>query len=172
MKKVLSILGTITLIISTSTTSLVACNMLKYSEDELKKEKEKHKIDTKNQEIRDNLEWIAPQEKPFKQADNNYYFVVWRGDKNDNWKIVKFKHNELKIGKIFDKYNKHTLELREEIGYPFYFILYVRYSSYLAPADWELYNNETYFKSVYRWNSLNIQEPDLIIDEDGNVKVK
>ncbi len=60
MKKILSILVTITLI-GTSTTSLVACNTLQeYSPEKLKELKEKKKIDTKNQEIRDNLEWIAP----------------------------------------------------------------------------------------------------------------
>ncbi|WP_338966327.1 MULTISPECIES: lipoprotein [unclassified Spiroplasma] len=59
MKKILSLLSTITLI-GTSTTSLVACNK-QYSEDELKEQKEKHKINTTNQEIRNNLEWIAPQ---------------------------------------------------------------------------------------------------------------
>ncbi len=42
MKKLLSLLGTITLI-GTSTTSLVACNK-QYSEYELKKEKEKNNI--------------------------------------------------------------------------------------------------------------------------------
>ncbi len=46
MKKILSILGTITLI-GTSTISLVACNTPQYTEDELKKEKEKNNITTK-----------------------------------------------------------------------------------------------------------------------------
>ncbi|WP_310622581.1 hypothetical protein [Spiroplasma citri] len=31
-------------------------------------------------------------------------------------------------------------------------------------------DNGTYFKSVYRWN-LDTQEPNLIIDKDGIVKV-
>ncbi|WP_338964919.1 lipoprotein [Spiroplasma endosymbiont of Sarcophaga carnaria] len=59
MKKILSLLGTITLI-GTSTTSLVACNTPQYTEQQLKELKEKHKIDTENKEIKDNLEWIAP----------------------------------------------------------------------------------------------------------------
>ncbi|WP_310612947.1 lipoprotein [Spiroplasma citri] len=91
MKKILSLLGTITLI-GTSTTSLVACNT-QYNEDELKQLKKENKINTTNQEIKDNLEWIAPQEKPFNEVDNKYYFVVWRGDKNDNWRIIKFKND-------------------------------------------------------------------------------
>ncbi|KAF0849994.1 lipoprotein [Spiroplasma poulsonii] len=40
MKKILSLLGTITLI-GTSTTSLVACNTSQYSEEQLKKTKRK-----------------------------------------------------------------------------------------------------------------------------------
>ncbi|WFG98436.1 lipoprotein [Spiroplasma citri] len=90
MKKILSLLGTITLI-GTSTTSLVACNT-QYSEEELKELKEKNKINTTKQEIKDNLEWIAPQEKPFNQVDNKYYFVVWRSDEKDNWRIIKFQN--------------------------------------------------------------------------------
>ncbi|MFU0252472.1 lipoprotein [Spiroplasma sp. Moj] len=172
MKKIINILGTITLI-GLSTTSLVACNTpQEYTPEELEKLKEENKINTVNQEIKDNLEWIVPQEKPFNKVDNKYYYVVWRGDKNDNWRIVNFKHTELKIGKIFDKYNnKYTLELRQETGYPFYFTLYVRYSSSWAPADWESYNNGTYFKSVYSWDLLDKPEPDLVIDNGGNVKV-
>ncbi len=55
MKKILSIIGTITLI-GTSTTSLVGCdNIVEYTTEELKELKEKHKINTTNQEIRDNL---------------------------------------------------------------------------------------------------------------------
>ncbi|WP_425378315.1 lipoprotein [Spiroplasma endosymbiont of Polydrusus pterygomalis] len=170
MKKILSIIGVISLI-GTSTTSLIACNTPQYSEEKLKEQKEKHKIDTNNENIKNHLEWIAPQEKPFNKIDNKWYYVTWRGNKNHNWRIINFKHNELKIGKIFDKYNKYTLELREETGYPFYFTLYVRYSSSWAPADWESYNGAgTYFKSVYRWN-LDTNEPNLIVDENSNVKV-
>ncbi|WP_342255910.1 lipoprotein [Spiroplasma endosymbiont of Poecilobothrus nobilitatus] len=84
MKKILSILGAISLV-GTSTTSLVACNK-QYTEEELKKLKEENKITTKDGV----LEWIAPQEKPFDNFDNKYYYVVWRGNKNDNWKITKF----------------------------------------------------------------------------------
>ncbi|MFW4371236.1 MAG: lipoprotein, partial [Spiroplasma sp. hy2] len=95
MKKILSILRTITLI-GTSTTSLVACNTpQEYTTKELAKLKEKYKIDTKD----GILEWIASQEKLFNKVDNKYYFVVWRGDKNNDWRIVKFK---------YDKYEKNN----------------------------------------------------------------
>jgi hypothetical protein len=78
MKKILSLLGTITLI-GTSTTSLVACKTPQYTEKELADLKEKNNIKTKN----GILELISPQEKPFNNVDDKYYFVVWRGDKNN-----------------------------------------------------------------------------------------
>ncbi len=65
MKKILSLLGTITLI-GTSITSLVACdNIAEYTPEELAKLKKENKINTTNQQIKNNLEWIAPQEKLF-----------------------------------------------------------------------------------------------------------
>ncbi len=79
MKKILSIIVTITLI-GTSTTSLVGCNknitIPKYSEDELKQLKEENKKNTKD----GILEWMAPQEKPFNKVDNKWYYVVWKGN--------------------------------------------------------------------------------------------
>ncbi|WP_338991825.1 lipoprotein [Spiroplasma endosymbiont of Seladonia tumulorum] len=95
MKKILSLLGTITLI-GTSTPSLVACNKKhEYTPEELEKFKKENKINTKNQTIRDNLEWIAPQEKPFNKIDDKYYFVISRVNKNDDWHISKFENNIL-----------------------------------------------------------------------------
>lgn len=76
MKKILSILGAITLI-GTSSTSLVACNKNEYTAEELKELKEKNKINTKDKTIRDNLEWIAHQEKPFYGLDYKVYFIKY-----------------------------------------------------------------------------------------------
>ncbi|PQM29990.1 lipoprotein [Spiroplasma poulsonii] len=107
MKKILSLLGTITLI-GTSTTSLVACNTTqKYTPEELAKIKQENKIKTNNQEIRDNLEWIAPQEKPFNKVDNKWYYVVWKG--KTQWYITNFLNNE----KINERGKKN---LKEEEG--------------------------------------------------------
>ncbi|UZQ31064.1 MAG: hypothetical protein OHM56_06155 [Spiroplasma phoeniceum] len=113
-------------------------------------------------------EEVYASEKPFKQLDNKYYFVVWRGNKKDYWRIIELIHNELKIGKIFDKYNQYTLELRQETGYPFDFTLYVRYSSYWAPADWES-DNGTYFKSFYRWNNSSEPNAPIIDKKTGQI---
>ncbi|QED24522.1 lipoprotein [Spiroplasma citri] len=94
MKKRLSFLGAITLL-GTSTTSLVACNNIpQYNEDELQQLKQENQICTNCKEIKENLEWICPQEKPFNQVDNKYYYVVWQGNKNLEWKICKFKNTE------------------------------------------------------------------------------
>ncbi|WP_338966057.1 MULTISPECIES: lipoprotein [unclassified Spiroplasma] len=132
MKKILAILGTITLI-ATSTTSLVACdNIVEYTPEKLKELKEKNKINTANQEIRDNLEWIAKHEKPFSEVvDNKWYYIIYK-DNSNNIKLSKRLNN-----------NRYT-----NIALPW------------SPL----------WIKVYRWN-LDTQEPDLIIDDKGNLKV-
>jgi len=166
MKKILSLLGAITLI-GTSTTSLVACNTPQYSEDELKKEKEKNNIKTKD----GILEWIAPQEKPFNTVDNKWYYVVWRGDKKNNWRIIKFK-NDKKIDKentrLLDKQNNNKLfiSVYTGVGYS-YIILFINNN---LDSTWKN-NNGSYFKSVYRWN-LDNNIPELVLDENNNIKVR
>ncbi|ALA97283.1 putative lipoprotein [Spiroplasma kunkelii CR2-3x] len=61
MKRLLSIIGTISLM-GTSTTSLVSCNNIpQYNEDELQQLKQENQICTNYKEIKENLEWIAPQ---------------------------------------------------------------------------------------------------------------
>ncbi|KAF0850201.1 lipoprotein [Spiroplasma poulsonii] len=160
MKKILSLLGTITLI-GTSTTSLVACNTSQYSEEQLKKQKEKYKIDTKD----GILEWIAPQEKPFNQIDNKWYFVVW---KTNNWNITKFKNNTLinrwhpsiEIeNKNEDENYKLNLEWIRGHG-----TIVIR--SYSVISDWPAPR----FKTIYRWN-LDTNMPNLIVGKDGIIKV-
>ncbi|WP_281042320.1 hypothetical protein [Spiroplasma citri] len=118
---------------------------------------------------KNNLEWIAPQEKPFNEVDNKYYYVVWKGQ---NWNITKFKNNE--------KIEKHTLKILEKKGK--YELKLHRYS---MDYEVDLTNYEpskmtnwpwrkdvgTYFKSVYRWNGEEQKLPNLVVDTDGNVKV-
>ncbi|PQP78919.1 hypothetical protein C6B38_03150 [Spiroplasma sp. ChiS] len=155
MKRLLSIIGVITLL-GTSTTSLVACNT-QYSEDELKKEKEKNNITTKD----GILEWISPQEKPFNQVDNKWYFIVWRGDKNDNWKIIKYKYERQGL---LEEYNNFILSINNQKE------LYIFKKQGLIGFSTKWNKNNDYFKLVYRWN-LDTTEPNLVIDNDGNVKV-
>ncbi len=132
MKRLLSIISEISLI-GTSTISLVSCNKPQYSEDELKKLKEENKIKTNNQEIRDNLEWIAPQEKPFNQVDNKWYYIIYK-DNSNNIKISKRINNNLDVN---------------------------------IKLPW----SNSWIK-VYRWNGEEQNLPDLIVDNNGNAKVK
>ncbi|MBW3058202.1 hypothetical protein D6D54_08885 [Spiroplasma poulsonii] len=166
MKKILSLLGTITLI-STSTTNLVACNTpQEYTPEELAKLKEKNKINTKNQTIRDNLEWIAPQERPFNNIDNKYYYVVWRGNKNNTWRIIKFL-NDTNNEKKIDNYVKYSLIFKPP-RFRYYTLLI---KDGIINTNNTLYADDgSYFKSVYCWN-LADTGPDLIVDDKGNVKV-
>ncbi|UPT54052.1 hypothetical protein [Spiroplasma phage NSRO_Contig_RIP] len=167
MKKILSLLGTITLI-GTSTTSLVACNTpQEYTPEELDKLKKENQIKTKNENIKNNLEWIAPQEKPFNEKDDKLYYVVWRGDKNANWKIINFKNNQQDRLKNKDEYDKYKLALVQDLDWHSIFDLAIQKGT-LTWIFW--HNDNQYFKSVYRWN-LDTNEPNLIIDENSNVKV-
>ncbi|WP_374697006.1 lipoprotein [Spiroplasma endosymbiont of Polydrusus formosus] len=155
MKKILGILGTITLI-GTSTTSLIACNTSLYSEKQLKELKEKNNIKTKD----GILEWIAPEEKPFNQIDNKWYFVVWCGDNNSDWRIVKFKNNidlNIPAGKRnLDNLSGYNLNLTNSgikgINLNIYKSAIVAFSHWWDRSD-------DYFKSVYLWN--NDSEPNI-----------
>ncbi len=166
MKRLLSIISII-LLVGTSTTSLVDCNALQeYTKEELAKLKEENKIKTNNQEIRDNLEWIAPQEKPFNTVNNKWYYIVWKGE--NKYHLNKFKnivHNDELI--INDGTNNFYLRLDVDLN-----LLYI-YETYQGKETKFHYwknKNDDYFKSVYRWN-LDTKEPDLIIDDKGNIKV-
>ncbi|RUO85902.1 hypothetical protein [Spiroplasma endosymbiont of Megaselia nigra] len=171
MKKKLSILGTSTLI-GISTTSLVACNTpQKYTPEELKKLKEENKINTANQEIKDNLEWIAPQEKPFNEVDDKYYYVVWRGDEKLEWKITKFKSDNFKT---IDKFNDFELQILPPKNKIICGLLIGEKKDwgYKPIKKWMDDKNNSHFKSVYRWNLEENNLPDLVIDDKSNIKVK
>lgn len=166
MKRLLSILCAISLV-GTSTTSLVACdNIAEYTPKELTKLKEKNKINTNNQEIRDNLEWIAPQERPFNEVDNKYYYVIWRGNKSDNWKITKFL-NDTNSEKKIDNYDKYSLIFKPPRFR--YYTLLIKEGIINTNNTWYA-DNGSHFKSVYRWN---LDEPRFVLDIDdkGNIKV-
>ncbi|WP_338956328.1 lipoprotein [Spiroplasma endosymbiont of Polydrusus cervinus] len=170
MKKLLSILATIALI-ETSTTSLIACNRpQEYTKEELAKLKEENKINTTDKTIKNNLEWIAPQEKPFNTGDNKWYCVVW---KSKNWNITKFKNDilvdRLHTNRELDAKNEdedYKLNLEWYQQNDIINTLFIRSKSVVSP--W--ISNRYRFKSVYRWN-LTDNVPDLIIDDKGKVKV-
>lgn len=171
MKKILSLLGTITLV-GTNTTILVSCNKPKiheYTPEELANLKEKNKINTTNQEIKDNLEWITPQEKPFDNIDNKYYFVIWKG--NNKWNIDKFKYDNFPIwissgneDRILIHYKAHTIGQRPKE-------LSLVNGGGLTIKGWSE-DNGTYFKSVYLWK-IDKNIPSLKVnDKTGEIKVE
>ncbi|UZQ30666.1 MAG: lipoprotein [Spiroplasma phoeniceum] len=171
MKKILSFLGTITLI-GTSTTSLVACNTSQeYTKEELDKLKKENQINTTNETIKNNLEWIAPQEKPFNTVDNKCYYVLWRGDKNEKWYLSNFNNNTKLEGgkekKIY-KLNNSILSLYFYMGASFS-VLTTYISSENIKIPWSSKND--YIKSVYRWNDEEKKLPKLIAGNNGNVKI-
>ncbi len=159
MKKILFFLGTITLI-GTITTSLVACNTpQEYTLEELSKIKEQKNIKT-NDGI---LEWIAPQEKPLNEVDNKWYFVVWHGNVNDDWKIIKFKYDDYEKNKVIDEYNNYNLQLFQtgKLGQGYWKEICLVDNNWMPRYfAWSFYPN--YFKSVYRWN--NDDEPNKDVE--------
>ncbi|PQP78930.1 hypothetical protein C6B38_03085 [Spiroplasma sp. ChiS] len=168
MKKWLSFLGAITLL-GTSTTSLVACNNIpQYNEDELQQLKQENQICTNCKEIKENLEWICPQEKPFNTVYNKYYYVVWRGDKNDDWRIVRFKNYNWQEIKTLDNYNNYKLLLNIKIiG-----CLFILVKSFLGSTNNHFWNKNygDLFK-VYRWNGEEKNLPNLIVDNNYFSKI-
>ncbi|MFJ1522736.1 lipoprotein [Spiroplasma sp. ald] len=176
MKRLLSIIGAISLV-GTSTTSLVACNTpQEYTKEELEHLKKENKINTTNQEIRDNLEWIAPQEKPFNKVDNKWYYIVWKKDK---WKISKiFRNYSINVNQEYNIYKDNNYELKFFRGINNInkiqdaSLIYNRNNPF-GFVKWGERNSDyiNYIKSVYRWN-LNKPELELILDENGNIKVK
>ncbi len=180
MKRLLSIISII-LLIGTSTTNLVAFNALQeYTKEELAKLKEENKINTANQEIKDNLEWIAPQEKPFNEVDNKYYYVVWRGNENNDWRIIKFQNIiNLEENKKYniDKLNDDTLNMYHIKGENNQLLTVCDNKRKLIIPWYNKFENgafpllKNWIKSVYRWN-LDKFKPDLILDENDNIKVK
>ncbi|UZQ30767.1 MAG: hypothetical protein OHM56_04430 [Spiroplasma phoeniceum] len=156
MRKILNFL-VITTLIGTSTTSLVACNTPQYNETELQELKEENNINT-NDGI---LEWISPQETPFNQVDNKWYFVVWRNDNNSDLKISKFKNNvKLNVGET-DTINESLCLFNGNFAANLKIDLEVILKNG-APVGWFFDRDSAFLKSVYRWN--NDSEPNIDVE--------
>ncbi len=172
MKKILSILVTIGLTVK-STTSLVACyTPNEYTPEELAKLKKENQIYTTDESIKNNLEWITPQEKPFNKVDNEWYYIVWKG--NNQWNINKFKNDKFPKQIISNNNGKDKILINygdSIFGKQRQKELYFVYRDSLKIKYWSEDKDRVYFKLVYRWNLLDKPSPDLIIDENGDVKV-
>ncbi len=110
-------------------------------------------------------EEVYSNDKPFNEVDNKYYFVVWRGDKNADWRIIKFKNNEMTI-KI-DNSNNRQLQ-KTDLGMGRYLYItndsgFVKYVTHWTD------DNGSYFKSVYRWNNDGEPNTPFILPKTGQI---
>nr|CAK99654.1 hypothetical lipoprotein transmembrane [Spiroplasma citri] len=168
MKKWLSIIGAIGLT-ATSTTTLISC----------KKENNKNTKTiaiaptTKAQQPPEGSNWkqVIAQNKPFNTVDNKWYFVVWRGEKTNDWKIIKF-NNKKDI--ILDIDNDFNIKLgKTELFINGYssgndLCLQTRPGSAISIASFQK-DNGTYFKSIYRWDGVGEPEIPIINKNTGEI---
>ncbi len=98
---------------------------------------------------------------------------MWHGNKNNDWKIVKFK-NDIDLNTPAGKRNLNNLS-----GYNLNLTnsgikginLNIYKSGIVVFSRW-WDRSDDYFKSVYRWN-LNTYIPDLDVNnKTGEIKVK
>ncbi|QIA74124.1 DUF3688 domain-containing protein (plasmid) [Spiroplasma citri] len=108
---------------------------------------------------------VYANDKPFNTVENKYYFVVWRSDENNDWRIVKFLNNSnlLKI----DNFNNRQLE-KTDLGYGK--DLYISNNSGFIKyvSNWQR-DDGTYFKSVYRWNNNSEPNTPFISPKTGQI---
>ncbi len=101
----------------------------------------------------------------------NGYFVVWRGGWQNNitdWKIIKFKHNELK-NKTIDSYDIFKFNLTWVIyGLSSWYDIGVENQAEFS-AWWFQKRN---IKLVYRWNIHKYLSNLSVDNKNGEVKIK
>ncbi|QED24574.1 hypothetical protein [Spiroplasma citri] len=128
-----------------------------------------YKIESSVKYVKSRLKEVTPQEKPFNTVDNKYYFVVWRGNENDVWEIVKFKNYEEIVPpkheyqyKTIDEKNKYKIQLRYYSRNDTKINLIIFKSINEPTFIWE--KNSNNFKAVYRWNGGEEWSPILTYD--------
>ncbi|AXF95062.1 hypothetical protein [Spiroplasma phoeniceum] len=122
-----------------------------------------YKIESSVKYVKSRLKEMTPDEQPFKTTDNKWYYVVWRGEKNEEWKIVKFLNNSnlLKI----DNFNNRQLEKTDlAYGKDLYISNNSGFIKYVS--NWQR-DDGAYFKAVYRWNGGEEWSP--ILKYDGGM---
>ncbi|GAA6238961.1 MAG: hypothetical protein SPLM_10780 [Spiroplasma phoeniceum] len=181
MKKLISILGAIGLT-ATSTRSLISCEKPNNNENGDNKPEPTPEPKKPQQPPKDNnWEEVYAYDKPFNQVDNKYYFIIWRGDKNNDWNINKFYNSsggsyyavdeKSQIQLLFKK-NEYFFGIKEFYKNKSKNKIIISKNNVLnVIKEFDIYNiDSSYFKAVYRWNS-DSQESNLPkIDSDGNVK--
>ncbi|WP_338989708.1 hypothetical protein [Spiroplasma endosymbiont of Seladonia tumulorum] len=111
-------------------------------------------------------EEIFEKNRPLKEIDNKYYFVVWRSDTNSNWRIIKFL-NDTNSKKELDSYGRYKLIFKEYS--PFYdFTLLIRGERGDTDHTWKD-DNGTYFKFLYRWEGTGEPNTPFISPKTGQI---
>ncbi|QED25014.1 hypothetical protein [Spiroplasma citri] len=129
-----------------------------------------YKIESSAKYVKSRLKEMTPDEQPFNQVDNKYYFVVWRGNENDVWEIVKFKNDtklEDKKDKKIDFKSDYELFLYKA---PYFSVDLIinKINNPVSIVQWREYiKNKNYFKAVYRWNGGEEWSP--ILKYDGGM---
>ncbi|WP_338992860.1 hypothetical protein [Spiroplasma endosymbiont of Seladonia tumulorum] len=98
---------------------------------------------------------VYANEKPFNEIENKWYFVIWHGLFNNEWKISMFNNNaiQIRIDTTSDWLMKNFGDL--QVGYG------------KSWKDWTNYPN--YFKSVYLWNKNNYPNTPIIDPKTGQI---
>ncbi len=116
-------------------------------------------------------EEVYPDDQPFNQIDNKYYFVVWQHPDSLEFKITKFFNNSLdafKNNKIIDNYNNYNLVLTQSPNIFHINDLGVKGSFFFK--GYFIYNlPRKYFKSVYRWNNDSEPNTPFILPKTGQI---
>ncbi|WFG98434.1 hypothetical protein M1770_00230 [Spiroplasma citri] len=112
---------------------------------------------------------VYPSDKPFSIADDNYYFVVWRGDENDNWRIIKFQNiNFSEKRKVLDTHNECVLVL--EFLSSHNTDLFIQENKYPNRRwYWKNDTKNTYFKFVYHWEIQGQPNTPIIDPKTGQI---
>ncbi len=113
---------------------------------------------------------VYADNKPFDTVDNKYYFVVWHGNVNDDWKIIKFKYDDYEKNKVIDEYNNYNLQLFQtgKLGQGYWKEICLVDNNWMPRYfAWSFYPN--YFKSVYRWNNDSEPNTPIIDSKTGQI---
>ncbi|QIA68405.1 hypothetical protein GL982_01985 [Spiroplasma citri] len=124
-----------------------------------------YEIESSAKYVKSRLKEMTPDEQPFNQVNNKWYYVVCRGNENDVWEIAKFKNdfidNKLKVIK---KIKNGELSILYNMDYGRH--LQVGYN---ILKKWISNINNKYFKAVYRWNGGEEWSPILAYDDEGGM---
>ncbi|AXF95764.1 lipoprotein [Spiroplasma phoeniceum] len=164
MKKWLSIIGAIGLT-ATSTTTLISCKKENNNENGGEDNKPEPQYNPQQPPEGSNWKQVIAQDKPFNTVDNKWYFVVWRGDENDNWRIIKFPNiNFSEKRKVLDTQEDYELALTR-VGDN---LFRIKIGAVRPVTSWSQ-DDGTYFKSVYRWDGVDEPEIPTINKNTGEI---